>query len=98
MENNEELPPEWEEALDHIALAIKHDIDRRIMWEVVYSDDMKRPLTEEEVAKRFLRVSGDAICTFCGARYEAHPNETRVLSYDGYPYLKRLCSGTLGKT
>lgn len=91
------LPPYCQEAIDRNALLIKHDIDRHILWEIIHNDDMKRPLSDEEVNKRFMRV-GDVICDVCGERYEDHPNETRVLSYDGYPFLKRLCVGTLGKT
>lgn len=98
MINYDKLPPEWEEAIAHNATLIKQDIDRRILWDILHNDDMVRELTEEEIVKRVRRVGGGAICDFCGESYEDHPNETRLLSFDGYPYLKRLCDGTLGKT
>lgn len=96
--NDDEVPKEWQDAINKVVKSIQLDVDRRIMWEMLYNDDMVRPLPDEEISKRFLRVGGDAICQYCEQRYEDHPNETRVLSYDGYPFLKRLCDGTLGKT
>lgn len=91
-------PKDWQEAVDHMAETIRYEIDRQIMWEILYNDDMIRPLTDEEAAKRMMRVGGEVICSYCKRRYEDHPDETRVLSYDGYPFLKRLCDGTFGKT
>lgn len=54
-------------------------------------------LTEQEALKRTHRVSGDCTCGVCGKPFWKHPMETRILSYDGYPFLHRLCNGWLGK-
>lgn len=62
-----------------------------------YQDDWKRPLTEDEVFERMVRVGTWVECPECGQPYVKHPMETRVLSYDGHPYLNRLCDGRLGK-
>lgn len=47
----------------------------------------------------FTRASGDCICDACGEDYYSHsPAEERHnLSYDGNPFLHRLCDGSLVK-
>jgi hypothetical protein len=60
-------------------------------------DDWQRDLTEEEICRRLHRVGGDCICEVCGKPYYDHADEIRVLDWDGYPYLKRLCFGWFGK-
>jgi hypothetical protein len=39
----------------------------------------------------FLRASGDVPCPICGKTYSRHPEDVE------YPYLNRLCDGTLVK-
>lgn len=49
--------------------------------------------------ERTYRASGQCICGSCGLEYWRHPlaREPRHLSYDGEPFLHRLCSGDLVK-
>jgi len=92
------LPEEWNEAVDNMAKAIQEEIDHEILLEIlIESDDGIRPLTDEEVSYRFQRVSGDAICHICNQPYRKHPHETRVIGYNGEPFLRKLCNGWLGK-
>jgi hypothetical protein len=60
-------------------------------------DDWNREIPEDELWKRLHRVSGDCKCEICGNLYYNHPDETRILDWDGNPYLKRLCFGWFGK-
>lgn len=105
----EKLPKEWEEAIDRIAEEIREEIDEETIFQILEeiekeklqklmeTDDGIRPLADEEINFRMYRVNGDVICKKCGKSYYKHPDETRILGYDGHPFLKRLCNGWLGK-
>lgn len=47
----------------------------------------------------FERAGGDCICKQCGKKYYDHPmaREKEWLSWDGQPFLHRLCNGRLVK-
>lgn len=45
----------------------------------------------------FCRASGDCLCPDCGKEYWHHPQAKEFLSWDGYPFLHRLCNGKLVK-
>lgn len=45
----------------------------------------------------FIRASGESICSRCAAPYWKHPHAAEFLSWEGTPYLRRLCDGTLVK-
>lgn len=59
-----------------------------------------RPIgeTDRRLAS-MVRASGECICEDCGKLYRKHPDftEPEGLSYDGRPFLKVLCDGTLVK-
>ena len=38
------------------------------------------------------RADGDCVCQVCGTMYRQHPVDPQ-LSYDGQPFLRRLCNG-----
>lgn len=44
----------------------------------------------------YLRTSGDLVCEECGKKYYAHPFSEHK-SYDGHPWLRKLCNGKLIK-
>jgi len=45
----------------------------------------------------FVRAGGDVRCTGCRKPYKEHPLAEEHIGFDGYPYLHRLCDGTLVK-
>lgn len=45
----------------------------------------------------FVRASGESICPTCSAPYWKHPHAPEFLSWEGTPYLRRLCDGRLVK-
>jgi len=47
----------------------------------------------------FIRASGDCVCDQCGDKYFDHPSEKskQNLDWEGRPFLRRLCDGTLVK-
>lgn len=45
----------------------------------------------------FERASGKMVCARCGLYYWRHPYSPYYLSFDGRPYLTRLCAGRLVK-
>jgi hypothetical protein len=56
-------------------------------------------MDQEDDRQDFVRASGDCVCEICGKDYYHHPeaDEPQYLSYDGTPFLHRLCDGTLVK-
>lgn len=75
------------------------DADFAHIREVHFEDDWVRPLHEDEMWLRFVRVSGDCLCSFCGFIYYDHPQETRIKCFDGGTVgLVQLCNGWLGHT
>lgn len=45
----------------------------------------------------FTRAGGLCICQTCGLEYRRHPQATEWLDWQGEPWLRRLCNGTLVK-
>ena len=45
----------------------------------------------------FRRAGGACICDGCGEEYRKHPHDQRYKTYEGNPYLRRLCDGRLVK-
>ena len=45
----------------------------------------------------FNRAAGETICPFCEKRFDEHPLDKDHLSYDGQPFLHRLCGDHLVK-
>lgn len=75
------------------------DEDFAHISQVIHEDDWQRPLGEDEMWLRFMRVSGDCICPICGFIYYDHPQENRIKSFDGRSAgLHQLCNGWLGHT
>jgi len=54
-------------------------------------------LSKDDSYPNFIRASGDCICKQCGKKYEKHSFDLSYLDWDGYPYLHKLCDGTLVK-
>jgi hypothetical protein len=46
---------------------------------------------------RFVRASCDCVCSECGKSYLSHPEYEKELSWQGKPYLHKLCNGLLVK-
>lgn len=46
-----------------------------------------------EPSGREYRAAGGCVCEICGNKYYDHPDETRVLGYDGNPVDVILCNG-----
>lgn len=44
----------------------------------------------------FRRAGGDCVCNRCGKTYREHPHDGAIL-YDGHPFLRKLCDGSLVK-
>lgn len=42
------------------------------------------------------RVNGRSLCPYCGLPWSKHPDHYEV-GYDGEPFLKRACDGSLKK-
>jgi len=53
--------------------------------------------SKDDSYPNFIRASGDCICKQCGKKYEKHSFDLSYLDWDGYPYLHKLCDGTLVK-
>ena len=75
----------------------KRPMTARIFRRIAESHDLGQ-LDENEFLEKLHRVGGDIICPICSFSYADHPNETRMLDHGGYPWAKRLCDGTWGKT
>ncbi len=54
-------------------------------------------ITEDEIAEKMLRVCQDCICEECGKFYYQHPYIVDTLDWEGHPYLRALCDGTIAK-
>lgn len=52
---------------------------------------------DKKTAPEFNRASGDTICPFCERKFADHPMAEQYLSFDGVPYLHRLCGDHLVK-
>lgn len=68
------------------------------MFEVVFSSAEQVGIVPQD-PKQFRRASGDIVCDACGSYYRQHPLYRKAdgLSYDGQPFLRRLCNGALVK-
>lgn len=58
--------------------------------------DPERDARESEELERMIRASGESICRPCGEAYRKHPVTTHRTT-EGYPYLHKLCDGTIVK-
>ena len=45
----------------------------------------------------FFRAGGDVRCEECGRQYRKHPHAKEYLDWNGDPYLRKLCDGSLVK-
>lgn len=53
-------------------------------------------VSEDEIARRMVRTSGDAICEVCNKTHREHPYIDDTLFQD-YPYLHYICNGIIAK-
>ena len=44
------------------------------------------------------RASGEVVCLACGEKYKKHPLSDYPVDWQGEPWLRRLCDGSLVKT
>lgn len=75
---------------------LRFDVAGENLWRSVI--ESLRP-QNKQVQEEFIRASGDCVCIKCKKDYYSHPlaREKHNLSYDGNPFLNRLCDGTLVK-
>lgn len=68
---------------------------RVVRQAIITRDGLEGVITPEEL--HATRASGKVRCIRCQKLYEDHPLEAKYLSWDGHPYLNRLCDGRLVK-
>lgn len=77
--------------------AIRDDEPHIIEDRALSEYDWEAPHTDEELLARVVRTPGDMVCPICGKPYRKHPKETRLLDWEGRPWLERICTGILAK-
>lgn len=53
--------------------------------------------TPVEPPSEMRRANGDCLCELCGRPYRKHPHTYEHLDWEGHPFLRVACDGTLLK-
>lgn len=54
-------------------------------------------LTEDEIARKMRRTSGEMICAICGKDYYHHPYVSEARDGENHPYLNIICDSSIVK-